>query len=302
MTISAIFVAYRTPLSMLQESILSLLTAAEKAQIELQIIVVDNGGAAAYATALPEVTLVGAGKNLGFGHAVNDAVAVAQGEQVLLMNPDSTADENLFVEFLEAKKSAPEGAMFGALLIKGGRPQVHAYNLWWGSLQLLVRKKRWASQIDSIVSSGSPATVTRLCGAGLFASREDLRALGPFDESFFLYGEDVDLSLRAKVAGHALLLVPRAVIDHDAGTSSEGSSRLVERARIDGHLRLLSIHRGYFRALLGRLEVAVSTLLGAALTRSTVARQSRLARLQEVRRWGVRRSAPRFDPASSSAS
>jgi len=299
MTVTVIWVAYRTPVDMLRASVDSVRAAAKKSGDELDLILVDNGGAAHLADAIPGIRVLGEGLNVGFGHAVNEGVRHARGEYVLMMNPDSTAHPDLFQEFARASGSANEGTMFGALLEKDGRPQVHAYNVWWSSLALALRKRAWAEELDTVVRLGSPTAVARLCGAGWFARRDDLAALGPFDDGFFLYGEDVDLSLRAKRAGHSLTLVPRAVILHDAGTSSEGSSALVERARTDAHLRLTAIHRGYVRSLAARLESALITIAGALLTRSTGARRARMARLQELWRWGFKRIAPRFDPSSS---
>lgn len=298
MTVSVIYVAYRTPVQMLQESIESVRLAAAHAQIDLEVLIADNGGVALYKDHLGDAMIVGTGENLGFGHAVNHATSAARGEYVLLMNPDSVADPELFVELLEAQSVSASATMFGALLKKQGRPQVHAYNIWWSSLQLLLQRRAWTAALDRVVAQGVPTPVTRLCGAGLYARSSDLTALGPFDTDFFLYGEDVDLSLRAKAAGHALVLVPRAVISHDAGTSSEGSSVLVERARTDAHLRLLANHRNRLVSLLGRADAALSTIAGAILVRSTDARTTRLARLQELRRWGLKRTAAPFNPTA----
>lgn len=298
MTVTVVYVAYRTPKELLQRSIDSIVESADAASTGLEVLVVDNGGAAEYAHELRQARVIGNGENAGFGHAVNAAVRLATGDHILLMNPDSTADRALLSELLSVHQRTERSTMLGALLIKGGRPQIHAYNLWWSSLELALRKRTWARQLDAIVAKGTPADVSRLCGAGLFSTREALGELGPFDDDFFLYGEDVDLSLRAAAAGLELVLVPRAVIDHDAGTSSEGSSALVERARTDAHLRLVAKHRGYTASLLARVESIVVTLLGAIVARSASARSARLGRLTELRRWGLTRMAAPFSPDS----
>lgn len=299
MNISVIYVAYRTPPEMLEHSISSVRVAAAQASVDVEIVIADNGGGVQYAEAVDDVVVVGNGENVGFGSAVNSALRASGGEHVLLMNPDSVVEPELFDELIGAMTVAPERSFFGALLVKDGRPQVHAYNVWSGSIELALRKSRWTTTLDAIVKSGSPAEVTRLCGAGLFATRAALVELGPFDESFFLYGEDVDLSLRAKSMGYSLSLVPRAVIRHDAGTSSPGASRLVEQARTDGHLRILANHRNYAVNVFARLEVVASALAGAVVTRDRESRRTRLARVHEVLRWGLKREAPRFDPAGA---
>ena len=271
--------------------------AAASASDDLDVIVVDNGGAAEYADRLP-ANVIGTGANLGFGRAVNTAVRSARGDRVLLMNPDSVVHPDIFRALDSAWEEHP-GAMFGALLIKEGAAQIHAYNIWWSSVELLLSKHRWISRLDRLRAAGAPAPVARLCGAGLYAARDDMLALGPFNESFFLYGEDVDLSIRSRIAGHSLILVPDAVIDHAAGTSSAGSSTLVARAQMDGHLRLLSIHRNRFASLSGRFEALFVSLVGLLFARSRSQRSARVARMREVRRWGFRRVAPRLDPTTA---
>lgn len=296
MKVAVVYVAYRTPLLLLEQSIASVREAAESAGVSVEVIVADNGGNDANPSNLAGVRFVGNGDNRGFGAAVNDAVRASEAEWVLLMNPDSTADLRLFSEFERAIVAFPGSAMYGALLRSGGHPQVHAYNLWWSSVGLALSKGRWVKNLDAVVATADPVEVARLCGAGLFARNSLLRGLGPFDDDFFLYGEDVDLSLRAKMAGCRLVLVPQAVIVHDAGTSSEGSSALVERARTDAHIRLVSRYRGYGVSLAARMEAVAVAIIGAFVARSPEARRARIGRLRELRRWGVHRTVTPFSP------
>lgn len=299
MDISVIFVAYRTPADLLRESMTSVIESARTARVEVELIVVDNGGAAEIMSDLPPARIVGTGENLGFGSAVNTAVRVAQGEYILLMNPDSSVTAETVHELVTAAQAAPKPSLIGALLLHDGRPQVHAYNLWRGTVHLQLRKRAWARHLDAIVASQRPTAVTRLCGAGLFARREDLARLGPFNDDYFLYGEDVDLSLRAKADGFTLLLCPRAIVNHDAGSSSTGASAIVERARTDAHLRILADHFGVVSSFIGRAEIALAALVLPLIKRTPAGRAARDARLAEVRRWGWRRKAERYDPANS---
>ncbi|WP_085475456.1 glycosyltransferase family 2 protein [Rathayibacter oskolensis] len=292
-----IYVAYHTPLAMIMDSIESVERAAEVAGADVEILVADNGGAAQHADALSgRAAVVGAGRNVGFGDAVNDCVQMSSGEWVLMMNPDSRARPELLESLLRHARPSTR-TFFGSLLITNGRAQVHAFNLWWSSLELLARKASFSRRLDEWIETSIPVPVPRLCGAGLFGRRADLLEVGPFDASFFLYGEDVDFSLRARARGYDLILVPTAVIDHDAGTSSEGASELVQAARTDAHLRLLAHHRPLPFALVARLEYTISTAAGVLtnLLRGQVWR-ARAARFPEIRRWGVQREAPRFDP------
>lgn len=297
-TVSVIYVAYRTPIELLRSSIESVADAAKAAGSEVEIIVADNGGLDR--GALPEhAVVVGVGENLGFGKAVNSCVARASGEAVLLMNPDSRLDPAAFSKLFAALVQADSRrVLFGCLLINGQAPQIHAYNVWWTSTSLMLRKQALARQLDRWIAGARPVVVPRLCGAGLFARREHLLELGPFDDDFFLYGEDVDLSLRAHDLGYQTVLVPTALVRHDAGSSSEGSGGLVQRARTDAHFRLVSKNQPYFISILIRGEYVAITLLGVVLSmlRSAGA-SSRLERLREVRRWGLKSSVAPFQPS-----
>jgi GT2 family glycosyltransferase len=287
----------------MRASIDSVAIAASRVNVQTDFVIVDNGGGVDYRAELgaPNIRVMGEGVNLGFGEAVNTALQQCDGESILLMNPDSTVRDDIFAELVKAQSGLEdEQALFGCLLINGGVPQVLAYNLWWSSLGLLLNKKKWTRLLGEWIEAETDVSVPRLCGAGLFGNAELLRGLGPFDASFFLYGEDVDLSLRAKAAGVDLRLVPTAVILHDAGTSSDGSSELVARAQTDAFFRIIAVHRSYLKGLAARIESVGSVLVGMFFKpkQSTATRKARLARLREVRRWGFRRMVPRFDPKS----
>ncbi|WP_424466751.1 glycosyltransferase family 2 protein [Pseudoclavibacter helvolus] len=298
--VSVVYVAYRTPSALLNTSLSSVSVAAERADVDLEVLVADNGGLDREAIS-SAAKVIGDGKNLGFGEAVNASVAQAEGDFVLLMNPDSTLDADA-LSLLLAEAGVQAGPqLFNSLLLNGDRAQIHAYNLWWTSTSLFLKKRKFARTLEGWRDAARPVQVPRLCGAGLFGRRDVLVKLGPFDESFFLYGEDVDLSLRAKRAGVGLTLVPKSIIRHDAGGSSEGSSGLVQAARTDAHLRLLARHQPYALSLLGRLEHTAVTLLGVLTkVRQPKHAADRARRLREVARWGFHRDRRRFDPTAHS--
>lgn len=296
--ITVIFVAFETPVELLDKSIESVVESAKYAGMTLEVIVADNGSLAAPLLKHPKVVVTGDGTNIGFGRAVNQAVARSQGEDILLMNPDSVIELDGISEILAARQHSPTPGLYGALLINHEVPQVHAYNIWWSSTQLLLRKRTWRRQLNHVINEGVPVSVTRLCGAGLFGRRTDLSQLGPFDDDFFLYGEDVDLSLRAQKAGLTTVLVPKAIIQHDAGNSSGTPSPIVERARTDAFFRYSIRHSNAWIAYSGRFEsvlVAVAGILRPGQTKQ--ARVNRLSRLREIKRWGFRSNVRRFDPS-----
>ncbi|MEJ1182953.1 MULTISPECIES: glycosyltransferase family 2 protein [unclassified Pseudarthrobacter] len=290
--------AYQTPIELLDKSIESVVAAATYADASLEVIVANNGFFSKPLLSHQNVIVTGDGTNLGFGRAVNQAIDVAQGNDVLLMNPDSVIELSAIAEILAARRIWPARAFYGALLINNGVPQVHAYNVWWSSAQLLLFKRAWRRKLDQDIHIGAPVSVKRLCGAGLFGNRSDFSQLGPFDDDFFLYGEDVDFSLRAQKADLATVLVPKAIIQHDAGTSSGDASSIVERARTDAYFRYSIRHSSTFLAYAGRLESVVVALVGSIRPgQSKQVRLNRLSRLREIKRWGFRSHVGRFDPS-----
>jgi hypothetical protein len=136
--------------------------------------------------------------------------------------------------------------------------------------------------------------VKKVSGGALFGDTAALKSLGPFDESFFLYGEDVDLSLRARRSGLPLTLVPNARVLHDAGYSQRTHAPLVERARCDAALRLIHGRWGRVGALAGIAELLPVTLLGMLKqNNSSHSARARAARFVELIRWARSLGRPR---------
>jgi N-acetylglucosaminyl-diphospho-decaprenol L-rhamnosyltransferase len=296
--ISIIFVAFRTPESLLNRSIESVIQAASFADVSFEVLIVDNGELSPPLLHYKELRVLGDGTNVGFGQAVNLAIESATGADILLMNPDSIIEPSGISELMAARTKHQSPGVYGALLLNDGVPQVHAYNVWWSSTHLMLRKSAWRRQLDDWIARREPVPVNRLCGAGLFGAKSDLVPLGPFDDDFFLYGEDVDFSLRAQKAGLATVMVPAAVIHHDAGSSSGAPSSTVERARTDAYFRYAIRHASLPLAYAGRVESIVVALAGSIRPRQTPqARQNRLSRLREIRRWGFHKLVGRFDPS-----
>ena len=299
--VAAIVVVFRTPEPLLERCIESVRVAANSADCDVDIIIADNGGT--YTPELMELADIwcDTGSNLGFGVAVNLAIRRAVAPLTLLVNPDSRLEPLCLVELIQehsrvalADAGPHKGTFFGCLLINGSRPQELAYQVWWSQAQHLLQRGNWRKWLERVIDQGAATSAPRLCGAGLFGSTQHLRTLGPFSDEFFLYGEDVDFSLRARAQGFSLVLVPKAVIRHDAGGSSEGVAQLVESARADAHLRLLARHQVYVVSLFGRLEFALGATVGL-FAGARIASRSQ-ARFRELRRWQLSRVADPLFP------
>lgn len=298
--ITVCLVTYNTPAPVLAACLDGLAAAAVRLAAPLDVVVVDNGSAAPPvlpAGPLPVRVLLRP-DNAGFAVAMNAAVRAARSPYVLCLNPDTVPEPDALCALLDAARATATPALLSAWLVKQGRVQVDGLMHWWFSLGRLARRAGYRARLEraALTAGAGTVPVQKASGGALFATRSLLVGLGPFDEGFFLYGEDADLSLRARAAGVPVLAVPAATVRHTGGGSTDASSAFVERARVDAQLRLFARHRGRVSGLLARADLALVTLVGllAAERTSSGSAAGRRARLSELRRWALAREAPRY--------
>lgn len=296
--VTVAIVTFRTDFRLFEECVASARRSAERAGVEVEVLIADNSGNDHFAELRESADRwIDMGGNAGFARASNNAIASARGEYVLLLNPDAALDVDALAQLLAAEERHP-GALFCGWLTAYGRTQVDAYLRWWTSSGRFVRRGRYRKYLDTAAATAL-VPVEKVSGGALFGRRDLLRALGPFDDRYFLYSEDVDLSYRASRAGVPLYAVKGAKVSHQASSSQASHSALVESARTDAAIRLNSYHLPYLIALATRLELALITLLGLlpGLGRSSGSRRVRIARFNQIAAWGLRREMPRFNPA-----
>ena len=195
-------------------------------------IVVDNGSVDGSVELVrrdhPQVELVLLERNQGFAGGVNRGIeaALAGGaELVALLNNDAVADERWLQHLVEAARADPEAGIVGAKLLSWDRRHLDSTGDCWSVWGLGYPRGRgevdhgqYDDDVDLLAASG---------GASLYRA-EMLRAVGLFDEDFFAYFEDVDLSFRAQLAGWRVVFAPSARVYHRIGGTSE---RLPDFAR-----------------------------------------------------------------------
>jgi GT2 family glycosyltransferase len=204
-------------------------TAAALASLEgIETICVDNGSTDGSADELagrfPEVELVRNASNLGFAGGNNAGVrrALERGaDWVLLMNNDAVAGEGLAAALEHAASARPDaGVLACKVLFEDGKTVMYAGASFRPLLGYSGRR----------VGFGGPDRfhelhdVDRADGAAMAISRTAIERAGLLDESLFLYVEDVDLSLRVRAAGFAVVFVPDAVVRHKGSASTGGGA------------------------------------------------------------------------------
>jgi len=209
-------------------------------QVDLQVMVVDDGGtdgtAEALETAGPHLEILRLSPAAGFTRAANQGLARARGDVLLLLNSDTEVEPGAFVPLLAAFARNPRLGAAGAVLhYPDGSPQWsggRAPGLLWlfalasGLPVLLARFPRWR-RVKPV--GAPPGAVEWVTGAALALRRKAWDAVGPMDEGFHFYAQDLDLCLRLRQAGWAVELVPefRVLHHHGAtiGRASGGSGR-----------------------------------------------------------------------------
>ncbi len=211
--------------------------------VAYEVIVVDNdspdGSGDWIAENRPEVVLVRAGGNLGFGRANNLGAERATGTYLFFLNPDTELRGpavDILVAYLETHPGA--GACCGSLVDEAGRP-AHSHLSY--ELGLTSTVVTILPLFDRLVygpsckcnHTGAPMRVASASGADLLVRADLFRKLGGFDPGFFMYYEDMDLCRRIRGAGWDIVSVPEAVVMHLEARSfgeNAGNARLVRLA------------------------------------------------------------------------
>lgn len=189
---------------------------ADPAMTDYELLIVDNasidGSADAAAAHFPQANVVLSAHNLGFGGANNLAVEQARGEILVFLNPDTIVEPGWVGPLLDVLENEPEVGLVTSqirLIDDPGRINTAGNDVHITGLTLC--RGMW----QPISTMTSPADVAAVSGAAFAIRRQLFESLGGFDASFFMYLEDTDLSLRARLAGYRCRYVPESVIHHD---------------------------------------------------------------------------------------
>jgi GT2 family glycosyltransferase len=206
----------------------ALAALARQAVPPARTIVVDNASSDGSVDGVerrhPGVEVVRLGRNAGFAGANNVGVRAAEGcGWVALLNPDAFPEPDWLAVLLEATRRRPEYAFFGSRLLRADDPReldgagdaYHVSGMAW----------RREHGRPASVAGRAEQEVFSPCAAAALYRRDAFLGVGGFEERFFCYYEDNDLSFRLRLAGHRCLYVPDAVVHHVgsaiAGADSE---------------------------------------------------------------------------------
>lgn len=244
MQLSVIIVSYNVK-HYLQQCLQSIWRSAHQAELAVEVYVVDNhshDGTIAHlqshfgAHLRGEITqqqlyLIANHKNVGFGRANNQALRKCKGDYVLFLNPDTILTENTLADcWQEAQRQPQLGAMGVAMLKTNGRfayesrrglPTPWTAFCKMSGLASLFPKSKWLGRYYMrYLNAAEAADIDIVSGAFMWCPRQELLQCGGFDENFFMYGEDIDLSYRLQQLGRHNRYLPTDIL-HYKGESTQ---------------------------------------------------------------------------------
>jgi GT2 family glycosyltransferase len=207
--------------------------------IDGEVFVVDNnsvdGSVDEIRTKFPWVKMIANQENVGFSKANNQAIRESDGRYVLLLNPDTVVEESTFRKCITFMDEHPEAGGLGVKMIDGKgeflpeskrslpTPLVSFYKMF-GLSSLFPHSKRFSKYHLGYLDKEETHQVEVLAGAFMFMRKETLDQTGLLDETFFMYGEDIDLSYRITMAGYQNYYYPGTTIIHYKGESTKKGS------------------------------------------------------------------------------
>jgi GT2 family glycosyltransferase len=221
----------------IEQAIVSVKKAAKN--INFEIIVVDNNSSDASVEMLlqkfPEITLIANKENVGFGRANNQGIKIAQGSHILLLNPDTVLQENTLEVCLNFVQNTPDCGALGVKMIDGKGnflpeskralpwPKVAFYKMS-GLARLFPKSSTFGQYHLGYLDKDENHQVEVLSGAFMFFRSALLSKIGGFDEDYFMYGEDIDLSYQVLKEGYKNYYLADTSIIHYKGESTKKGS------------------------------------------------------------------------------
>jgi N-acetylglucosaminyl-diphospho-decaprenol L-rhamnosyltransferase len=203
-----------------------------------EVILVDNvstdGSADMVRAEFPNVHLIVNAENRGFPAANNQGLALATGRYVLILNPDTEVIGGALATMVAYADANPDVGVIGPQLLNDDAdkcPSVQSSRRRFPTLATAVFESTWLQpcaprhllQHYYVQDQPDDATldVDWVKGAALMARREAIEQVGPMDEEYFMYSEELDWCKRFKDAGWRVIYLPAAQVIHYGGKSSD---------------------------------------------------------------------------------
>jgi N-acetylglucosaminyl-diphospho-decaprenol L-rhamnosyltransferase len=232
---------------------------ASRCRWRFEVIVVDNcssdGSAEMVATDFPQVKLIASLSNDGFAAANNRGIRAANPcRYLMLLNPDTVVPPDAVEELIAFMEGHPEAGVLGPKLVKGDglldlacrrsfpTPRIAFYHAF-GLDKLFPNSREFARYNLTYLDEDELSEVDCVVGAAMLVRAEALDQAGLLDESFFMYGEDLDWAFRIRQHGWKVFYNPAVVIVHYKGQSSRQRS---VRSILAFYDAMVTFHRKHY--------------------------------------------------------
>jgi GT2 family glycosyltransferase len=293
--LSVIIVSYNT-----REMTLKCLESlyADIGEIPAEIIVVDNASADdsvnALRTGFPHVRIIANEINLGFGAANNQAMRIARGQYILLLNSDAFLKPGAVAGLIRYLHEHPGTALVGPRLLNpDGSLQLSCYKFpspiraTCENLLLTAAFPRHSMFGDYRAwAHDAERDVDFVIGACALVRREAVQKIGMFDEAFFIYAEETDWQKRMADAGWKVGFTPAAQVIHLNGGSGKVQSKRVFTEFRRGQERYIRKHHGILGLIWFRLMLFAGAILRITLFGMLAMISNRRQRIKKVMVWG----------------
>ncbi len=233
MKLSIVIVNYNVK-AFLQQALESIQKATH--QLNTEIFVVDNhsvdGSIEMLENQFPDIRLIKNTNNLGFAKANNQAIKESTGDYVWLLNPDTLIQEDTPEKLIQVMESDPKIGLLGCKILNDdGTLQLacrRSFPTTWvaftklsGLANIFPKSKLFGRYNLTHLDPDDAYEVEAISGSCMFIRREALEEVGHLDETFFMYGEDLDWCFRFGEAGWKVFYSPETSIVHYKGESSK---------------------------------------------------------------------------------
>lgn len=246
--------------------------------ISFEVFVVDNhsqdGTVEVVKRDFPQVKLISNHYNAGFARANNQAIQLAQGDYILLLNPDTRLIDNSLIKLLQFAKQQRQLCLVGPkLLYSDGtlQPSVRRLPSFWDQFFILLKLHNFFPYLAPLrkyymqdFDYQQVAQVEQLMGAAILVPKKIFNQLGLLDEKFWLLFEEVDFCQRVKAAGYKIYFYPQAQLIHHKGQSFNRRKTLAKQINFNHNLFIyFKKHKPFYKLFFLWLLQPVSLFLAA---------------------------------------
>lgn len=246
MDISIIIVSYNVR-HYLRQCLDSVFASIRRSGLEAEVFVVDNDStdnSVGYIRAnfqsdkYPSLHIIANRCNVGFGRANNQALRKSTGKYILYLNPDTIVTEHTLRDCYDYAESKGDVGAIGVRMLgatgqfslesRRGLPTPWvAFCKMSGLCHLFPKSRLFGKYYMRYLDKMQPASIEIVSGAFMFCSHDALKACGAFDEKFFMYGEDIDLSYRFLKGGYQNYYFPTPIVHYKGESTHKGSYKYV---------------------------------------------------------------------------